>query len=766
MRKTFFILLIASIALIYSSEAFAGCAGACTGCATYTGQSACAAQSGCTWTAAACAGTANACSSYTTSSACTACGCTWNSGLSRCQGTSSCSSYSAQGTCSTCGCLWSAQSCSGSCSQCTTLATQTSCESQDGCSWSVACGDNVCDSAEDCSCSDCEGEQAGCQSNYFCSGGACTYSGTGGACADAGGTCYAGNCGSYINCREETGGSCTTGYCCTGECNVEFSECGNERCQSGETCLNCPADCGTCVEDALTLAFRDPIGGDTLKRGPYKLKVVVFKGTTTEENAQVTAESPLFERPLALYNDRTHGDEKAGDGVYTIEFETDKSTAPGQYEIRVTARRDASTAEGSIKITIDPDYKIIMPSLAKGYVQGERIVLDGSVKNFKGAVPNVTVNIYIDYLGQMLYKEEIVTGSSGNFESSYPVSFADPKGKWHIKAVAEDDYGNRGALELEPEIGIPAGVLYYLINFLSPVKGSEFSRGNNVPVTAEVTEEGIAVAGANVSFSSPSGKLIALSETGEGIYTGEYNIQINDNEGPWRLAVQAVKKEGNAIKAGGNSIPLNINPAAISIEFLLPEKQGAFTGAEVEYRVMASYQGGKPVRGANLTLNVKGKTEIKMQEIEEGIYVADYHLAPEEIGTLSATVIAMDEDGNKGEAKANDIFVRKRTIPELYMLVAYQEVIRPYWWALLSAALVLGAAVAPHFRKKMLMGKIAKAGKEMETVKSMQIEAEQAYYSKGTISKDDFRKLVQQYKERAAKAMEQQRNAQKKLEKK
>ena len=131
----------------------------------------------------------------------------------------------------------------------------------------------------------------------------------------------------------------------------------------------------------------------------------------------------------------------------------------------MTAQRDASTAEGSIKITIDPNYQISMPSILKSYVQGERIALDGTVTNFKGAVPNASVKLYLDYLGQMLYQEKLTADSNGEFKASYLVSFADPEGKWHIKAISEDIYGNSGFLEFQPEIGIPSGVAYYLVNF-------------------------------------------------------------------------------------------------------------------------------------------------------------------------------------------------------------------------------------------------------------------------------------------------------------
>jgi len=65
-----------------------------------------------------------------------------------------------------------------------------------------------------------------------------------------------------------------------------------------------------------------------------------------------------------------------------------------------------------------------------------------------------------------------------------------------------------------------------------------------------------------------------------------------------------------------------------------------------------------------------------------------------------------------------------------------------------------------------LKRKIKKAKEEQKTVKEMQIEAEREYYKQGSISKDDFKKLIQNYKERMAKAKEIQKKAEEKLEKK
>ncbi len=686
----------------------------------------------------------------------------------RCTGTcASCSSISGGGACnSQAGCTFSAGSCKGTCTPCTTYSSQTTCNAQTGCSWQAVCSDGTCDTTEDCGCSDCEGEQATCQSNYFCSGGACVYSGAGGACADAGGQCQANPCGDYINC-EEAVEACTSGYCCTGSCTTRALACGDGICEGEETCLNCETDCGTCTEGPLYIAVREPTDRETIKRGTHLLKIAVFQGKGYTSSVRVFVKSPLLPFGLELYDDRKHNDEGILDGVYANEFVISRDIKPGQYPVTITAEKPGLRAEVTIKLNIDPVLRINLTNFKSAYLLGDGIELSGAVSDFKAAAPNVTLNISLFTLeAQNIYGRSHITDSKGMFSGLYYVSFADPEGEWQLVMRASDKDGNDGMLNLNTTIGAQEGVLYYLINFLSPVKGAQYPRGQKVPVTVEVSEEGKPVGGANVSFSSPAGEQLTLAETEQGVYTGEYAIKLDDPPGQWRVAAQAVKKEGNITKAGGNFIPLQVNPAEISIEFLSPAESTALTGAEMEYKVKAGYPDGTPVRGADLMLKLRDKIKIPMEEIEEGIYAAKYLLGKEETGTLSASVAATDGEGNRGEAKSKDIFVRTRTLPELYMLIAYQKVLRPYWWALASVLLIAGLVLAPHYKVKMLKRKIAKAKAEQEKVKSMQIEVEQEYYSKGAVSKEDFRKLVQQYKERAAKASEQLRSAEELLRKK
>jgi len=223
MKKILSIILVIILFLLQGIDVFAAsCAGTCTPCSSFTNQATCNAQGGCTWIGPP------------------------------------------------------TKICTGTCNICNTYTSSASCAAQSGCSWVAVCGDGTCDSSEDCSCSDCEGEQGPCQVNYYCSGGSCVYSGAGGTCAEAGGECKQNPCGTYLSCYTESGGTCDTGYCCTGACTTEVRACGDGECDAGETCLNCAVDCGSCIEEAVNVNFREPLNRDTIKRGTHTRKIKII----------------------------------------------------------------------------------------------------------------------------------------------------------------------------------------------------------------------------------------------------------------------------------------------------------------------------------------------------------------------------------------------------------------------------------------------------------------------------------------------------------
>ncbi len=104
------------------------------------------------------------------------------------------------------------------------------------------CGNGTCQTDKGENCATCPTD-CGCDTGQVCFNNECCTPKT---CDDLGYECgsgYDNGCGGTVDC-----GSCKTHQTCeNGKC-VEQPWCGDHRCESdiGETCFNCPADCGLC----------------------------------------------------------------------------------------------------------------------------------------------------------------------------------------------------------------------------------------------------------------------------------------------------------------------------------------------------------------------------------------------------------------------------------------------------------------------------------------------------------------------------------------
>ena len=304
-----------------------------------------------------------------------------------------------------------------------------------------------------------------------------------------------------------------------------------------------------------------------------------------------------------------------------------------------------------------------------------------------------------------------------------------------------------------------------MVEFLSPIKGSTYSRGETVPITVEVSKEEQPIKEAELSFISPKGEYLKLTEIEPGTYTTNYQVLFDDPLGPWRLAVQAIKTVDNITKAGGNTIPLQINSGEIRFQILSPIEEKIFTGMELNYEIKLTYPNDELIKGADLKAKLSNNKTLNFLEEKPGIYTANYLVESKDIGTLDSKMLVDDNKGNTAELPSLLLYVKERTIVEFYLVTAYQKLIRPYWWAILSLFLISGIIYKPFYEVKRLKSKIKKAKYEQETIRHMHLESERDYYKHKTLNKTDFRKLIQQYKERLAKAKEHQKIAEKKLEK-
>jgi len=109
----------------------------------------------------------------------------------------------------------------------------------------VVCGDETVDACAGMECGDdgCQGSCGTCTKypNSFCSGGTC----------DCAPDCTGKECGAN-GCGESCGTCGGKEYCEDGLCKPD---CGNEVCDSSETCANCEVDCGSCSTELTWVAI-------------------------------------------------------------------------------------------------------------------------------------------------------------------------------------------------------------------------------------------------------------------------------------------------------------------------------------------------------------------------------------------------------------------------------------------------------------------------------------------------------------------------------
>ena len=549
-----------------------------------------------------------------------------------------------------------------------------------------------------------------------------------------------------------TGGTLNCDSSCdynTVECDGTLTEtvCGNRVCEGNENCNSCSTDCGQCLVNQLNIIPQSPLNNGIVKRGDLLFYVKVFYGSAEETAVEVKVASDLF---LGIETLEESYPEKYFLGK-KITIAKDKPA--GEYTVKITAKKGNAKDEENLKINLNPELKIKMAGLQEGYVKGERIALKGKVVDFSGnPQENVKINVALANVNGAFFNRTVKTDFNGDFDSDYVVSFADDDGEMFILIDAEDDYGNFGKFVQKSSIGTPEGVAYYTVNFLSPLKGSSYARGDIVTVSVEVKEEDESVTGANVSLTSYSGDVITLEEVDPGVYSGSYKLDENAPLGNFRLAVQALKNLGNYTRAGGNSIPVYVNPGEVFIEILSPLKENAYSGTRIALELSAKDINGNGITGG-LSEVVIGDTTVKLTEISRGVYGAYYKVPLELQGGADLRFNFVDGSGNKG-VEIKNIFVQKTSYPGLIVASFSEYVLEPYWWVIMIAVIGLFFAYKPILLRDIHVMVIKRANEKQKIIANMEIEAERKYYKEKSITHAEFKQLMQEYEKRMAKQVE------------
>ena len=502
-----------------------------------------------------------------------------------------------------------------------------------------------------------------------------------------------------------------------------------------------------------------PAGEDTIKNGDYNLSVKITHCRSSTTTATVKAISDLFGEIIL--------DSKGG-GIYESKISL-RNIKKGKYKILYKAR-DVDEEEGAIFVNVNPELKIETDFNDKYNLgeatelnKGETIEFKGTIKDYKDE-PQPEINIIITGYSQgIVLGKRLSSDSQGSFLDSYNIGYADPRGQWDITILANDSYGNSGVFESGIMVK-EKGASYFVLNFLSPLIESEFKRGNVMQIAVELREKGLLVENATVMFFSINGERFTLREVDKGIYLIDYFIKHDYPLGRIRLKVDAAKKSGEALKVGGDSIPISILPTEINFDLASPSTDVAYTLSRLKYLIKLTYANGESVKGANVNVDLSNGKGLRLLEVQEGTYSGEYLVSLEEVGTLTSEITVDDANGNRGNFKVVS-YIRPRSLIGNKLALFYEDIFLKFWWAFIIALLLLSVYLTPKFKHKYLTVSLASVLKKQKTTRSMQVEAEKNYYTVGDINKEEFKHLMQGYKKESFDLKEKEKDLREKLRK-
>jgi len=502
---------------------------------------------------------------------------------------------------------------------------------------------------------------------------------------------------------------------------------------------------------------RSPVDGDNLRRGLLTILVDGYVSSALSSDIRVSAESDLF-GAVDLVNDFEH----RGRGVYGANVILGKEVKKGEYAINIKGE-SSSYDEERIMINFDPTIYINAYLNKNELFKGESIRLAGDISYLnKEPLVNNSLKLSLTASNFVLNKT-LLSNQFGRFEDSYLISFAEPEGLWNIQLNVEDKAGNEGSILLTPKVSTPSGVAFYTVTFLSPLINSEFKRGDIVPITVEVKEDGKPVADVVVNFRTLQGEFINMDEKEPGKYAVEYLINPDDPLGAWPLAVQGVKTiKNNLTKAGGTLINLNIRPATLNLVLLNPTSLDFYTGMKSEITAEVKYVDGNKVTDAEVIAEIGNQT-IKLLKNNDGDYSAKYLFTDKDVNFNSLRLSAKDIYGNVADFGPRSINVRKLNAYELQLRIFYHNILIRYWYFVTLGLVVLILFTKPLWYRAHLRRILKKTAENQKRTLEMEKDIQRKYFKRHLITREDYEKLILKYREQASELEEKMMKTNNKL---
>ena len=543
---------------------------------------------------------------------------------------------------------------------------------------------------------------------------------------------YENSCTCSIDCGlcRGSAGICKEFKCVNSECvPVTIPNCcGNKICEYPENYGNCPADCKPTQVSALLIS---PNLGEYFVRG----EKIIFKAKVTSHGrkaitADVNLTSPLFGK-LKLYNDATHGDEKAYDNIYTNTFIIPKNAKPGTYDLNLDVNFMKVFAHLKYKITIDPKLTI-SAIVSKEIILGDYI--NAKISLFKKNLPidaNLTIQLY-DSHNNLILKESKITQS---YSLNYHTSLIERSGTWKLKLFAEDENSNLASTEYKIKI-YPAEVINLLkIKILEIPK--KVATDENFLIKAKVLDnENFPVSDANLFLIIPETEL-QFQNMSNGIYqiSLDFNGKYLAGKHKWKLS--AIKKISNIEITGIKEFEINFIPSQLSLEIIQPKRITFKVGETLSILLHSYYKNKDPVIGAKIK-GVIANEKLNFIEIEPGFYKAALPLTQNLEGKHTITVSLEDSYKNYSQTTLSVEIVG------LSPLAYIQQNLNFIVTVLLSAIILL--IIFYYFFSREL-NKI-KLKMEKKKILSLEKELQKRYFEEGELTKKEYEKMMQEYEKR------------------
>ncbi len=572
------------------------------------------------------------------------------------------------------------------------------------------------------------------------------------------GTC-SGNahaCSTHDN--DQTG--CTSAGCnyntnnnnCNGSHNACTTYSSQSTCQS-HSCTwtnGASSDTGTTtttggggVQAVIGIFPRFPSGGESIDYRDLELRVEIYFAGEPNNGATVRVNSTLFSNEFVL----KHSSDDP-EGMYKVNVSIKSEKKPGDYKINYFVEHSRQYNENFVMVNLKHGLKVNTVDFVNPYVKGSKRFFSGVVLNNEGFPEKKALIKIHGKKNQTIFEITGYTDEEGKFSIPYILKYSDPEGIWDVEIRAVSENGQVGATTIYPMITAPSGVMYYNLNFLSPLRGKEFKRGETIPILIELSELTNIIEGASVFVYTPSDEKILLKELSPGKYSGDYLVKSTDAVDEWFLKAEANKTIGDLIRVGGASIPIKIDYREISFGLDSPDSEIVYTNSRIKFRTFLKYSDGSLVQGAEVNAYLSNGKVIPLFEKSAGEYLAEYLVDNSDVGTLSVEIRAVEVHENQGIFE-KDLFVRKRSFVGNILAIIKNSIVM-FWWAILLFLIVMGVICRPIFEIKLMQNKLNKTKLEKKKIKNLQMDIERKYYSQGSMTKENFKKIMNDYESKLA----------------